>query len=202
VAGNTSVTRAAAGALHLTNTFFLLATLSLTASWSSWPIVGPRGNPSLARVILIGLGMAGVLLIGVTGAIAALGDTLFPSTSLLVGFQADLDPGANYLLRLRGLHPLIAIGIGLYLIVILRILRSHEQSFSVLSAGLLGLVLLQLTAGAINVILLAPLWLQIIHLLLADGLWIGLVVYFDRIVHTEPAVETSAEQGVLPSMPH
>ncbi|MEJ2013694.1 MAG: COX15/CtaA family protein [Anaerolineales bacterium] len=202
VAGNTSVTRAAAGALHLTNTFFLLATLSLTASWSSWPIVGPRGNPSLARVILIGLGMVGVLLIGVTGAIAALGDTLFPSTSLLVGFQADLDPGANYLLRLRGLHPLIAIGIGLYLIVILRILRSREQSFSVLSAGLLGLVLLQLTAGAINVILLAPLWLQIIHLLLADGLWIGLVVYFDRIVHTEPAVETSAEQGVLPSMPH
>jgi cytochrome c oxidase assembly protein subunit 15 len=202
VAGNTSVMRAAAGALHLTNTFFLLASLSLTASWSSRPIAGVRRRPPLARVALFALGLLGVLLIGITGAIAALGDTLFPSTSLLVGFQQDIEPGASYLLRLRGLHPLIAIGVGLYLIVILRFLRSRAHILPTLSAGLLAIIFLQLTAGAVNVVLLAPVWLQLIHLLLADGLWIGLVVYFDRVLFSGAAVGAGSEQGVwTPSVP-
>ena len=38
------------------------------------------------------------------------------------------------------------------------------------------LVLLQLAVGLANVALLAPVWMQIVHLLLADLLWIAFVL--------------------------
>jgi heme A synthase len=34
----------------------------------------------------------------------------------------------------------------------------------------------QLVAGFVNVLLLAPVWMQIVHLLLADTLWITYVL--------------------------
>ncbi|MFN2148685.1 MAG: COX15/CtaA family protein [Anaerolineales bacterium] len=182
VAGNVSIARAAAGAAHLLNTFLLLAALSLTASWSTWPAERSHGNAPRALTSLLGIGLIGVLFIGMTGAIAALGDTLFPSSSLLEGLRQDLDPGSNILLRLRGMHPLVAIGVSSYLIVLIRMQSSKNGSPEWLSRPLLVLIIFQLAAGALNVLLLAPVWLQLIHLLLADGVWIGLVMYADRLL--------------------
>lgn len=187
VAGNTSLIRAAAGAAHLLNTFLLLATLGLAASWSSWTAYRSDDAPAPIYKISVGIGLLGVLFIGMTGAIAALGDTLFPSTSLLAGLQQDLNPGSHILLRLRALHPIIALGVSLYLLGLIRIVQAKFQIAGALPGALIGLIVLQLAAGSLNVILLAPVWLQIIHLLLADSLWIGLVLVSDRFIWGRPA---------------
>jgi len=182
VAGNTSAVRAFAGALHLLNTFLLLAALTLTASWATWPYPGGRARPGKGRALAFGIGLLGVLFIGMTGAIAALGDTLFPSTSLLSGFMQDLDPQSNLLLRLRGLHPIVAIAVSFYLIGLIRFQQEASRTPGRLPALLIGIIALQLAAGAINVLLLAPVWLQLLHLALADSLWISFVLYTDRVL--------------------
>src|ERR1700724_4307187 len=105
VAGNTSATRGYSLSAHLINTLTLLACLTLTVWWGMGrPAVRPRG----AEAWMAAISLVAVMLVGVSGAIAALGDTLFPARSLAQGFAQDFDPAANVFLRLRGLHPLIA----------------------------------------------------------------------------------------------
>jgi len=115
VADNASMARAMFMAAHLTNTFILLASLTLTAHWLS------GGAPLVSRTrglgdALIALGFAGLLLTGVSGAVAALGDTLFPSGSLGQALSADLSATSHLLIRLRVLHPALAISTALALI--------------------------------------------------------------------------------------
>jgi heme a synthase len=165
-----SVGRAFYLSLHLVNTLLLLGALALTA-WFSRPAAQPR--PARRSTLLIAA-LPIAILVSVTGAIAALGDTLFPATSLAEGFHQDFSGAANFLLRLRVLHPALAILAALYFagtsILVLR--TGHSR----LAIWVLALALGQLCAGAINVILLAPIWMQITHLLLADLVWIALVL--------------------------
>jgi pyridoxamine 5'-phosphate oxidase len=125
--------------------------------------------------ILLGLGL--LLLSGVSGAIAALGDTLFPATSLAHALEQDLSPTAHTLLRLRLFHPGFAVAAGAFLLYLAPFLARRRPSPAVRRfAGWTSvLVFVQLLAGAVNVLLLAPIWLQIVHLLLADLLWIAAV---------------------------
>ncbi len=113
-----------------------------------------------------------------SGAITVLGDTLFPAGSFVEGFAEDIDPAAHFLLRLRVWHPVLAVATGAYLILLARLLASRGASprVSRFASLLTGLVAVQLAAGALNVALLAPLWLQLGHLLLADLIWVCLVV--------------------------
>ena len=113
-----------------------------------------------------------------SGAITALGDTLFPATSLLQGLRQDLDPTGQFLVRLRIIHPLMAIGVGLYVLVLVRFLAAFRPGPRVgpLAAVTALLVLMQWLAGVVNVFLLAPIWMQLVHLLLADAVWIALVL--------------------------
>jgi cytochrome c oxidase assembly protein subunit 15 len=164
-----SVGRAFYLSLHLANTLLLLAALALTA-WFSREGLQTRGRRS--RVVMAALPIA--ILVSVTGAIAALGDTLFPSASLAEGLRQDLSGAASFLVRLRVLHPVFAVLGAVYFaaasITVLRVRHSR------LAIYVLVLALTQLAAGAINVLLLAPVWMQITHLLLADSLWIALVL--------------------------
>jgi len=82
------------------------------------------------------------------------------------------------LIRLRLLHPTIAIIVGTYLIIIASYLRNSRSGDGIrsFSIALTVLYILQLGAGIINVFLLAPVWLQLVHLLLADLSWIMLVL--------------------------
>jgi cytochrome c oxidase assembly protein subunit 15 len=152
----------------------LLAALALTAWFSREDrAVHARRSPLVMAALPI------ALLVSVTGAIAALGDTLFPAASLAEGFHQDFSGAANFLLRLRVLHPAFAILAALYFVAVsVVVLRSKQQPglATKLAAAVLILVLGQLGAGAINLVLLAPVWMQITHLLLADSLWIGLVL--------------------------
>jgi heme A synthase len=171
VAGNTSPMRGYWISMHLINTLTLLACLTLTAWWGGGRPRVRFAGPAV-RPVLISAGV--MLLLAVTGAIAALGDTLFPSQSLAAGFAQDLDPAASVLLKLRALHPAIAALAAAWLVFFLATTpRGQATPYVRLTAVLLGA---QLAAGVVNLLLLAPVWMQIVHLLLADLLWIALVL--------------------------
>ncbi len=165
-----SVGRAFYLSLHLVNTLLLLGALVLTAWFSR------RRGRRPSYVVAAALPLA--ILVSVAGAIAALGDTLFPATSLAQGFHQDFSAAASFLLRLRILHPALAILAGCYFVAVsVIVLRSKPRPvLTKLAIGVLILTLAQLGAGALNLLLLAPVWMQITHLLLADSLWIGLVL--------------------------
>jgi heme a synthase len=164
-------------AIHLTNTFLLLGALTLTGAFAARPGgLSLRGRGSLAAVFL--LGVASMILAGATGAVAALGDTLFPTVSFAEGLRQELDTGAHVLLRLRVLHPFAAVGSAIVLTLCARsALRARpDETVRRPAVMLLALVGVEVVAGAFNVVLLAPVWLQLVHLLLADLVWIALLL--------------------------
>ena len=174
---NTSAARAVASGVHLVNTLLLVGAITLTAWWAGGgQAIRLRGQGAAGW--MLGVGVLAVLALGATGAITALGDTLFPSESLGAGFAEDLNPTAHFLIRLRFWHPALAIATGIYLLVISQILsRQRPSQGAQLGATLLLLLFLaQLGVGAINLALLAPITLQIIHLLMADLVWVALVL--------------------------
>lgn len=182
---NASVTRAYSLSTHLINTLTLLACLTLTAWWASGrPALSPRRRSAW----LAGLSLAAVAILGVSGAIAALGDTLFPAHSLAAGLAQDWDPSANIFLRLRGLHPLIAAGAGAWLLFYAISSASRRPEVRSRAWILVACVCAQILAGALNLLLLAPIWMQMVHLLLADLLWISLVLLCASMLaaRTEP----------------
>ena len=126
VANNSSAFRAAAVSFHLANTFLLLASLALSAYWASGgATIDIAGNKYIAR--LTGLGLSGMLLIGMSGAITALGDTLFPVNSLAEGLAQELEPDAHFLIQLRVLHPVIAFLVAGFTLFLIRQLFAHHQ---------------------------------------------------------------------------
>jgi heme A synthase len=177
VGANSSIFRAIAISLHLLNTFILLAFLALNAWWASGGkrvSFKNRGN----ILILFAIGLAGVAIIGMSGAITALGDTLFPSTSLAQTLAEQSDPGAHFLIRLRIYHPIIAILVGVYSLYLVRHLynQSNDNTGKRLSILMGILIIIQWIAGVTNVLLLAPVWMQVAHLFLADSVWISYIL--------------------------
>ena len=177
VAHDASTGRAIAMTVHLANTFLLLAVIALTGWWASGGGV-PVWHNNRAPILLLVIGMLGVLILGMSGALTALGDTLFPVTSIEQGLAEDFSSTAHFLIRVRLLHPTIAIIVGIYLVIIASYLRNTRSGDGIrsFSIALTLLYILQLGAGIINVFLLAPVWLQLVHLLLADLSWIILVL--------------------------
>jgi heme A synthase len=197
VAEDTSIQRVYSIVIHLLNTYLLLAALTLTAWWAArgapkkliWP-----GYPGLALVI----GLAGLLVLGASGAITALGDTLFPSASVAAGVQEDFSPTAHFLIRLRIWHPIIAVINGIYLFVLIWWLRRKIGiRESVRLANLLLILFgLQLVLGATNILLLAPVWLQMIHLVTSDLIWICLILTAEYWFSHRIAFERPADHGI------
>jgi heme A synthase len=191
VAQDTSGARAVVIAVHLMNTFLLLAALTLTAWWASGG--GPvqlKGQGWLGSAL--GIAFLAMLVLGASGAITALGDTLFPASSLAEGLQQKFSPTAHLLVRLRLWHPLIAIAVGAYAILIIGLFNARRPTPLARQIGRIFTILyfIQLGSGAFNVVLLAPIWMQLWHLLLADALWIVLVI-FAAAALAQPATQTN-----------
>ena len=171
VAYNPSIARAYWMAAHLTNTFLLLGALTLTAWWAS-------GHPAPRRLRRPGAGwvaaaLVATLVLGAGGAVTALGDTLV--------LGGGLDPGTNpvvaTLVGARLYHPVMAVAtFGIIALATLAVGARAETSRRMGRAVTLGFAA-QLVVGALNVWLQAPIWMQIVHLLWTDVLWIGLVVW-------------------------
>ena len=113
---------------HLANTFLLLAALALTAHWCATD--APVRRDALARDgWAFGLGALTLVAVGKSGAIAALGDTLYPAQSLLGGLAQDLSPTAGVLVRLRVAHPVLALAGALVVaFVAARVLQSADDA--------------------------------------------------------------------------
>ena len=192
-------------ALHLTNTLLLLAALTLTAHFlsrtrgytrSTVRMVAPAG--AIAAVVA-------VLVVGVTGSLAALGDTLFPASSLASALAQDFSATSTWLVRWRWTHPTVAFVACVFLIWLLvrASRRSGHWDNRRLSALVLILLAAQYLLGVLDVALLAPVWLQLMHLLGADVLWAALVVLAARLT-VEPektGTERPRDQGTETSTP-
>lgn len=162
--------------LHFGNTLVLLATLSLTAAWMS---NGSRSFTLISRrreVGSIGLGLLATMVTGITGTVAALADTLYPATSLPSSLAQDFSSSAPALLRVRLLHPAVATVGTCYVLWVILKSSTGRNRFSRSAIALLTLLFVQIGIGMTNVLLLAPVWLQIVHLFVADTLWILLVL--------------------------
>lgn len=170
-------------ALHLTNTLLLLAALTLTAHMLSRRKGYQRGGICIVAPWGALAGILTVLVVGVTGSLAALGDTLFPASSLTSALAQDFSPTSGWLVRWRWTHPTIAFLASIFLIWLL--VRAAQRSAHWDNRSLSALVLLLLAAqyglGVLDVALLAPLWLQVAHLLGADVLWAALIVLTARL---------------------
>ncbi len=176
VAKDQSVGRVWYLSAHLVNTMLLLGALAITA----W--LAHTGIDQLRILRAPGRLLAGVLMtvfISITGTITALGDTLFPASSLASGMQQDFANASHILLRLRVLHPLIALAGALYLLwIAISALRQSGPATRPSRAvtAVITLTVIQLGAGMLNLVLMAPLAMQLIHLLLADLVWIAVIL--------------------------
>ncbi len=187
VVDNDSAMRAWVIGAHLVNTLLLMGSLTLClfvhkahASYS-WT------HGFRKEKLLSGLGLTLFLLVGAFGAITALGNTLFPSDSLIQGLASDFDPQAPFLIRLRIYHPALAILMAaLWLGLLIKWRESyrenHEPNFYGLS---FVLIFIAIAFGALNWLLMAPVWGALVHLLLGDLLWVSLLLsVFTRFYQT------------------
>jgi cytochrome c oxidase assembly protein subunit 15 len=170
-------------ALHLTNTLLLVAALTLTAHLLGRRRGYLRGTLQLSSPIAAAAGILLVMVVGVTGSLAALGDTLFPANSLGLALAQDFSPASGWLVRWRWMHPTVAFVASVFVIWLL--VRAVRRKTDEDNRGIIALVLLLLAAvyvlGLLDVTLLAPLWAQVAHLLAADSLWVSLVVLTARL---------------------
>jgi heme a synthase len=184
VAHDRSAARAFSISLHLINTLLLLGSIALAVHGAAldtrrpaptlWPLRAPRQlTPWLLTAFFASI------LLGVTGALTALGDTLFKSSSLAGGMAQDFAVGSHFLLKLRVAHPIFAVGTAALLYFLAEKCEQvlpDSREVRVWARRLQLIVFIQVAAGALNLVLLAPAGMQLLHLLLADGVWLTLVM--------------------------
>jgi heme a synthase len=198
VARDASAARGWVMAIHLVNTFLLLASVALAACWSRHP-PDAVAVPERRLAGMLAVAALAVLAVGVSGAIAALGDTLFPATSFTEGLRQDLAGQSRLLLRLRLMHPPLAAFAVLWLLWTAVTARARSSAPRA-AVAVAGLAAMQLAAGIVNLALLAPVWMQVLHLVLADATWVALVI-LGAAVRGLPAVTgRSKADAVVPSV--
>ncbi len=177
VAGDTSGARGYWVSGHLVNTFLLVASLTLTAWWAEGhAALDLRANRTLSSAFAVSA--FALLVLSVSGAITALGDTLFPVESFAEGKAMTFDPEAHLFVRLRIWHPTIALAVGAALAATayLATTRDPRPATRRLASATLALYAAQIALGFVNMWMLAPVALQLVHLLLADLIWIALLL--------------------------
>ena len=178
-AANWTPTRPFWMAAHLINTFTLIAVLALTA----WFAGGGKSFSLIKtkrRVLLLILAAAaGIFIVGMSGSIAALSSMLYPSSTLAEGIAKDFSASSHYILRLRVFHPILSVLTGVFLIFLAGWIKkqSDDNKWTIRWSNLLSiLILVQFVSGGILVLLLTPIVMQLIHLFLADAVWIVFVL--------------------------
>jgi len=177
VANDASVSRAVVIGIHLANTLLLMAAATAMA-WRASPLVVAARTPGRG---LLAAAMGVLVLTNMTGAVTALGDTLFPlqptlDGSLFAKVREDLTAGQHFLVRLRVIHPFVAVfSAALLTGVVASIRRGYlgDGPMRTLLLWPLLLVAVQVAMGAFNIVLAAPGWMQIAHLLGAQVLWVS-----------------------------
>ena len=181
VAYNVSVARGYWMAAHLVNTFILIGWLLATAYWASGgAAVRLRGQGRMGAAL--GVAILGTMVLGASGSVAALGDTL----TLGGGLDPESDPIVGALVGLRIFHPLI--GCLVLFLVGWAVWQAEKDGRPGLTMGrwALGLFLAQMVIGVVNVQLLAPVWLQLVHLAMTNAIWITLLLFAAQSLQVVP----------------
>ncbi|MEM7331551.1 MAG: COX15/CtaA family protein [Chloroflexota bacterium] len=189
VENNASGLRAMVIALHLVNTLVLLTWLTLTA-WGANVKQSIRLIAPTTVRIAVGVALFGVSIMSAAGAVTALGDTLF-----LSGVIGSNDAGAeHFLISLRAWHPYLGAGVSGYLFLMgYWILKSYKQSQIKRQAiWIVGFLALQGGVGILNIFLKAPVWMQVIHLFLADTIWILLILLSAKLMIIKSSIKPKA----------
>jgi heme A synthase len=178
VADNVSIIRAVVVAIHLVNTYILLFTLTVTAWLANLPFEIHQRRNKRAN-ILVGIGLVAAIIFSAMGAVTALGDTLFPVDEVFAKPTYDIGAVGRFLVDLRVIHPILAITTSGYLFFAVRYLLGQGLGNRVERRGkwLLIVIGIQVTAGGITVLTLAPMVMQMVHLMMADVFWISLVLF-------------------------
>ena len=194
VAHNISLARAFAMGVHLINTLILLGFMTFTAWWASGRPV-PQVRWRTAGPLIIALLL--MMVVGAFGAITAMGDTLFPAESFAEGAAAKFDPSAHFAVKMRLWHPVLAVGTAVYLSVILWTSEEYWQSRILRRLTWLNLAIVgvQLAAGVINVLLAAPIFMQLLHLALADIAWMSLLFLMNESLAERPLPNESEQNA-------
>jgi len=163
---------------HLLTTLILLTFLTLTA-WFASGGPGLRWPSDRKTLTMLATGVAAFLLIGFSGSIAALTNLVFPSETIAEGIAKDFAETSNILLRLRIAHPIISTVAAVFLLFLASRLRKRSgNSPSVVKWSNIcsALILVQLAFGSMTLLMLAPIVMQVGHLLLADLIWISFIL--------------------------
>jgi cytochrome c oxidase assembly protein subunit 15 len=186
VTGNRSAGRVAMLSIHLGNTLLLVAALTVTAALLARGEPRPRITADRRIRWWIAAALVVNLCVGVSGSLAALSDTLFPATTLAQSMAQDFSAAAPLLLRVRWVHPAMAcVAVVFAAWFVVTALRSGRRALGLM---VLALLLCQFALGVADVVLLAPVWMQILHLLGADLYWIALVLLALSLLLDKPRV--------------
>lgn len=191
-AANWTPTRPYWMAAHLVNTFTLIAVLALTAWFASGGKSFSLFKADRKVLLFLIIGTIGIFIVGMSGSIAALSSMLFPSSTLSEGIAKDFSASSHYILRLRVFHPILSVMTGLFLIFLANWLKKQsDESAGVKRWGniLTGIILIQFVSGAVLILLLTPIVMQLIHLFLADAVWISFVLMSASFLANEKALE-------------
>jgi cytochrome c oxidase assembly protein subunit 15 len=176
--------------LHLMSTALLTAALTWCAYFAARGSASVRPVTGTARLLLFGAGL-GILLVSATGAVTALGDTVYPvhASGLAARFQEDQGPSASLLQQMRGIHPFLALGVAAFVVYAAALLPAYCRGNAVKRASkyVAAAVCLQVLAGLTNIVLSAPGPLQVVHLLLANLTWISLILLAASARTAQPA---------------
>lgn len=184
VAYNASFARAYWMAAHLANTFLLLGALTLTLWYGAGGgrLRWTRGAGALSAALV------GMMLLGAGGAITALGDTLVIGG----GIDPETDPVVATLVAARVYHPTMAFVVLALMVWAVLAGRRAAPEAGTLGLVVLGLYLTQMLIGAVNVWLMAPVWIQMVHLLMTDFIWMGLIFFAAQVLSAPRGLESSA----------
>jgi heme A synthase len=183
VGSDSSASRAVVMAVHLVNTCLLTFSL-LFAAWSTAVGAAPRFSWGAPRMRRAWLGAGLLLVVSAAGAVTALGDTLFPLSEHQAALSQVASESSHFLERSRGFHPLLAIGVALYLLASAPSLGTTAGA----RVAVTSLVLVQVALGFLNVVLSAPGWMQVVHLGAANLLWLAWV-WLSLETAQEPTLE-------------
>lgn len=202
VAHDTSIERGYWMSAHLINTFILLGSIVVVAWYAHGkPSINWRNRGAIGWGVMFAL--FGVLLIGVSGAQAALGDMLFPSTGLIDGLRADLDDKSHFFVHMRPFHPFIATGVGIFIVLFYGWLAKRWQNPGIQKAVnfLIGIYAFNMAFGLANMLANAPVVMQLVHLVVADGIWISTLVA-SMVVLSEKSREEATTPAVIEEKIH
>lgn len=186
---------------HLINTFILLGFLTMTA-WYATRERRYLPGISVGVGVLIGLGVAALLIVGLSGSLAALSNMLFPSGSLAEGLAKDLNPTSNLILRLRLSHPIMSVLTSVYLIFLAGVLSSRspkDRNLKRWSNVVSILVIVQVIFGGATLLSLGPIVMQLGHLILADAVWASFVLLIASFLYTNgPRIARRSSEAGIP----